>query len=782
MGPTSGALRRYPAAERLDAVENLHGRRVADPYRWLEDSADPRTLAWQAEQDEAAEAALARLPGRAGFRSQIADLMELESSELPVWRGDREFYTVRRAGGGQVLVRVDQLGEVPQVVVDPARSHPEHPMLGGWTPSIEGDRLAYWVSGVDEEALLYVIDVPTGVLLDGPYDRCRHTSVAWERGGRSFYFVRRLPPTEVPAHERQYHRRVWRRDLTEPPGALAEVGGLEPSITSTFRLDTSPDGRWLTVSARDGAQRCNDIRLMDLNDGASKPRDVQVGTGARTVPTWHGGHLFLLTDQDALDGRLAITDLDDPTRQWRDVLPEEPGVCLQHAVAVGGGVLAAHLVAAQSRLTWYPGGNAPPVVVSLPGLGTITGLAQRPDGGPMVWIGFTGYGQPSSVWCWSADAPRSVRLWRGVDAGQIGLTVVERWYRSADGTPVHAFVIASTAVPDTPRPTILSGYGGFGVALTPRYLPPAICWVKAGGVYVVANVRGGGEFGRAWHLAGRRDRKPRTFDDIDAVADGLVADGWTTTERLGLSGSSNGGLLVGAAVTRSPHRLAAAYCAAALLDMVRYERYGLGRLWVDEYGTSSRPEELSWLLSYSPYHHVRPGVAYPAVLLGTFEDDTRVHPMHARKMCAALQYATVGTGEILLRRERAAGHAAPFVDVVAAVWADELAFFAHHLALAGAPASRQPFRVTKGVIMTRDEIRAELVEILAEIVDLDPNAVRDEQVFAEDLDVDSLGMVEVLVAVEEKFGVSIPDERATELRTVGNVVDVVEQAVRLVQG
>jgi prolyl oligopeptidase len=259
--------------------------------------------------------------------------------------------------------------------------------------------------------------------------------------------------------------------------------------------------------------------------------------------------------------------------------------------------------------------------------------------------------------------------------------VVETHATSPDGTPVHLFVLSAAGTPDTPRPTVLYGYGGFNVSLTPAYSAQALAWVAAGGVWAVANLRGGSEHGEEWHRAGMRERKQNVFDDFAAAAEHLVAEGWTTPAQLAVMGGSNGGLLVGALTTQRPDLVAAVVCSAPLLDMVRYELFGLGRTWNDEYGTAADPVELGWLLGYSPYHRVVEGTAYPAVLFTTFESDTRVHPLHARKLAAALQHATTAEAPIVLRRELSVGHGARAVSRTVGLAADQLAFLAAYTGL-----------------------------------------------------------------------------------------------------
>jgi prolyl oligopeptidase len=308
----------------------------------------------------------------------------------------------------------------------------------------------------------------------------------------------------------------------------------------------------------------------------------------------------------------------------------------------------------------------------------VTELTRRRTGSE-VWLSWTDFTTPGYVL--RADAATGETTAHARPAGTPDDTVATRQvtYRSYDGTVVHMFLMTPAGEPDIPRPTILYGYGGFNIAVTPAYSPGIHAWVSRGGAYAVANLRGGSEEGEAWHRAGMRGHKRNVFDDFAAASDWLVGHGFTTRDRLGIYGRSNGGLLVGAALTRHPEKYAAAVCGAPLLDMLRYERFGLGEMWTGEYGSVTDPEEFAWLRAYSPYHNVVDGTDYPAVLFVVFEGDTRVDTLHARKMCARLQAATSGTRPILLRRETGVGHAGKAVSREAGLFADQLAFFAAQL-------------------------------------------------------------------------------------------------------
>ena len=691
---TVGAMR-YPEAPRLDLVEDLHGHHVPDPYRWLEDAADPRTQAWTEAQDDLAGELLAALPLRAEFAARLEELVHAGAVGIPVWRGARAFSTRRDPGQEHAVLRVREPDGSWRVLVDPMAEDPAGTTtLDAWSPSWEGDRLAYQLStGGDEESRLYVLDVATGKVIDGPVDRCRYSPVAWLPGGDELFYVRRLAPDAVPAGEEQFHRRVWRHRVGASPedDVLVHGEGTDPTIY--FGVHVSRNGRWLVVSGSAGTAPRDDVWIADL-DGDGDLREFQVGVDAQTT-AWvaRDGRLWLLSDRDAPRSRLAVADPADPAtwpvEAWRDVVPQQAGAVLTDVALVDGAdgtlqVLAVHAVDATDRLSvWAGDGSGRLTEVTGLGAGSISGVSAPPEGGGAAWVGYTDYATPPSVLRWDADRPTMLQSWEQADvAGDVpALSVVETHATSADGTAVHMFVLSAAGAPDAPRPTVLYGYGGFNVALTPAYTAQALAWVAAGGVWAVANLRGGSEHGEEWHRAGMRERKQNVFDDFAAAGEHLVRDGWTTHGQLAVMGGSNGGLLVGATLTQRPDLAAAVVCSAPLLDMVRYERFGLGRTWNDEYGTADDPTELGWLLGYSPYHAVREGTGYPAVLFTTFESDTRVDPLHARKLAAALQHATAGPAPVVLRREVSVGHGARAVSRTVGLAADQLAFLAAHTGL-----------------------------------------------------------------------------------------------------
>ena len=689
--------RSYPPADRADLVEDLFGHTVADPYRWLEDPASEVTRAWSEAQDELFSDQRAGWPGRDRLRRRLLELLRAGIVSAPVWRGERQFFMRRTADQEHaILLTVDPDG-TERVLIDPMQIDPNGTTtLDAWQPSKEGHLLAYQLSaGGTEESVIRVMEVATGEIVDGPIDRARYSPVAWLPGGKAYYYVRRLPPDQLPEGEEQFHRRVWLHRLGADPADDVMVFGDGLDLTNYYGVSVSRDGRWLVITASAGTAPRNDVWIADLSASTLEVpefRVIQEGIDAQTsVEAGRDGRLYISTDRDASRGALLVTTPDRlDYADWQPLVPEDEVAVLDGYAILDGPELGDDPVLlcswtrhAVSEVTAHElRTGARTGLVRLPGLGSLSGLIERPEGGHEAWFGYTDHVTPSSVYRYDARTGET-SLWASapgtVQPPRIQVSQVP--YRSKDGTEVRMFVMAAEETPSRPRPAILYGYGGFGLPLTPGYSATVLTWLEAGGVYVIAGLRGGGEEGEDWHRAGMGGQKQNVFDDFHAAAERLIADGWTTAEQLGIVGGSNGGLLVGAALTQRPELYAAVTCSAPLLDMVRYERWGLGATWAEEYGTAADPEQLRWLLDYSPYHHVEAGRRYPATLFTVFDSDTRVDPLHARKMCAALQWAA-GPGRgpderpILLRREKDVGHGARALSRSVEVSVDMLAFLA----------------------------------------------------------------------------------------------------------
>jgi len=680
----------YPHAPRLDLVDDLHGTPVADPYRWLEDAADERTVAWLAQQTALMADERAGWTHRDHFVTRVGELLGSGTVSPPYWRGDRYFLT-RREPGQQfsVLYLVDGTGE--RVLIDPMALDPSgRTTLDAWQPSKEGTRLAYQLSvGGNEESLLYVMDVDTGDVLEGPIDRCRYSPVAWVPGGDAYYYVRRIAPELLPESERNFHRRVYLHRLGESTDLDTVVFGAGMTMTNYYGVEVSRDGHWLQVSASEGTEPRNDLWVADLTSAplhAPAFTLVQGDVDAQTsVEFARDGRVFVSTNLDAPRGRFASTTAGAwSADHWVDLIPEDAEAVLESVTLLDGPDLDEDLLLVVrtshgvARMTLHRAADGTFLrEVPLPGAGTIGGPVEHIDGGPVCWLVYTDHTTVPTVYTFDArtgDVALHSLPPGSVEVPKVFSRQVE--YTSKDGTVVRMFVISPTDGPDRPRPTVLYGYGGFGIPLAPGYSAAVLAWVEAGGVWAVANLRGGGEEGEEWHRDGMLGKKQNVFDDFHAAAQWLIDEGWTSAAQLGIYGGSNGGLLVGAAMTQRPDLYNAVVCVAPLLDMLRYTTSELGPTWTVEYGDPEDPEQFAWLHAYSPYHRVTPDTDYPATMFAVFDNDTRTDPMHGRKMCAAVQHATNGARPVLLRTEGDVGHGARSLDKSVQETADTLSFFA----------------------------------------------------------------------------------------------------------
>jgi prolyl oligopeptidase len=656
-------------------VDVVHGVEVADPYRWLEDGDAPETRAWVAAQNARTRALLDALPQRSGLVDRFAELFGAGAAGAPSIRGGRLFSLDRWGDHEQaVLVVRDAYGEAPppaRTLLDPHElSGDSTASLDWYAPSLDGRLVAFGTStGGDERSTLGVLDVATGARLPDSIPFTRAASVAWAPDGRAFAYTRYPDPAAVGDDEAHYHRTVWWHVLGDDPGHDELVWAELPDKTAWPSLELSRDGRWLLIEVSLGWTRV-DVHLIDRTTGARTT--VIEGVDAVSSFTIVGGRLVGHTTLEAPRGRVVTAPLASPTPgQWRTVVPESADVV--EAVAVtSASLLVASTRSAVSRLVHLPlavldagadGAGEPAsaaeaVEIPLPEPGSLAGVAGDRDRDTAV-IAFTSWTRPSALWRWLPGQPLAPwsDLPSPVDPARY-LVEVET-YGSRDGTPVTLFTVRRRGVePDPDTPILLTGYGGFAVTMSPGYSPAAVAMADDGGVFAVAGIRGGAEAGEDWHRAGMRERKQQVFDDFAAAADTLVAAGRTSRDRLAIRGGSNGGLLVAVTETQRPELCRAVVCAVPLTDMVRFPRFLIARLWTPEYGDPDVPGEFAWLWAYSPYHRLAEGTCYPATLVLTGEQDSRVDPAHARKYAAALQWATA-CGEdrpVLVRVEPRAGH------------------------------------------------------------------------------------------------------------------------------
>ena len=641
-------------------VDVVHGVDVPDPFRWLEDGDDEAVKAWTRAQNARTRAVLDSLDGREELHARLTDLLRVTMVSSPQVAGERLFAIERGGDRDQAVLTVRSAlapaGGGGDLLVDPqALLDEETAALDWYSPSPDGALVAFGCStGGDERSVLRVIDVVTGKLLPDEIPNTRAASVAWLPDGTAFAYTRYPDPESAGEEDRNYWRTVWWHQLGDHPGHDEQVFADLPDKTAWPDVDLSKDGRWLLIHVGVGWERV-DVHLVDRTTGerTTAIEGVDVITRFEVVDD----ALLGVTTLDAPRGRLVRAPLDDPRPdRWETVIAESEAV-LEGFVATRDSLLVASTRTAVAHLDRYDHDGVDRRPVELPELGSLAGLDgsdEREEG----WFAFTSFTRPPQLFRWTPDgieahspAPSALDPDR--------FTVEQVRYPSADGTLISMFLVrAAGAVPDPETRTILTGYGGFAVTLAPAYSAAAVAHCEAGGLYAQANLRGGLEEGEAWHRAGQREHKQRVFEDFEAAAEWLIDGGHTSVDTLAIRGGSNGGLLVGACLTRRPDLFRAVQCAVPLLDMVRFHRFLIARLWTSEYGDPDVAEEFAWLWGYSPYHRVVDGTCYPSVLFTTGEQDSRVDPNHARKMAARLQEATAcGDGHpVLIRLESQAGH------------------------------------------------------------------------------------------------------------------------------
>ncbi|MDO8364741.1 MAG: prolyl oligopeptidase family serine peptidase [Actinomycetota bacterium] len=684
-----------PASRRGAEADVYHGVTVPDPYRWLEDGESSEVAEWVASHNSRTSRALAARPTRGRWHERLSALTALPTVLSAQVAGPHLFVLERPAGADQftLVLRSALHRDAPvRTLLDPALLAADGAMAIDWYhPSHDGSHVAYGLSeGGTENSLLHVLHVATGTVLADRIPNTRAASVAWLPDHSGFWYA-------VYPEGDEYHRHIRFHALGTDPAGDPVVFDRLPTAESWPDVSVSRDGRHLLVHVMVKWTQV-DVHLLDTATG--QWATVVEGVDAQSTFLFAGGRLVGVTTRDAPNGRVVAAELANPD-EWTTLVPERPDAVLGGHVRCADELLVVASRVGVDRVERYALATGAATGVIDLGAASVTVLDA--DGG-RAFIGRGSFGAPVGLQRFVAaeqdvgepegaereggarpGAAQRLQQWTDpADSALLpDLTVTQVQYPSLDGTMIPMFVAHRADITPSPdTPLILTGYGGFAITESPVWMPNLAAWCAAGGVYCVAGLRGGLEHGEAWHHAGRRSNKQRVFDDFHAAADWLVAEGFTSRERLALHGGSNGGLLMGAAVTQRPDLAPAVWCAVPLLDMVRFPRFLIARLWTDEYGDPDVPEEFGWLHAYSPYHHVHEGQAYPAVLFTTAEGDTRVDPCHARKMAAALTAASASQGErpILLLQAGRAGHG---VGKPAAMrvneGADVLAFFCWQL-------------------------------------------------------------------------------------------------------
>jgi prolyl oligopeptidase len=651
---------RPPPTRREAITEVIFGETVADPYRWLERGDDPEVVDWSAAQDGYARGRLAELEQVGAARTQLGAISYYEISGAPVRRGARSFTLRRGADDDQAIVywRDGEHGE-DRPLLDPRRwNHGASTALGLWVPDNTGTKVAYKIRPDNtDETSIRVIDVDTGADTGDVIDGARYSVPAWSADGAGFYYTWLPPVGTVPARERPAHAELRYHRLGADP-TQDDLVYPATGDAGTFVIgQVSRDGDWLIVNIQHGWDS-SDVYVKDLRTPGARFTTLTAGVAAVfDVSAWRG-RFYVRTNVDAPRYRVMAVDPARPDRaDWTELVAERDDAVLESARVVGGKLALGYVRAAAAELEIRDLAGRPIGSVGIPPLGTTDGILGEPDG-DTGYILYTSFTEPSILYEVTMSTGALAQLGRAalpVDTSQFVTEQV--WYPSGDGTRISMFVLHKRGLAKTGRiPTIVTGYGGFGMSSTPTFAATRLTWLDQGGVYAIANLRGGGEYGEQWHRAGSGINKQRAIDDLLAAARYLVDDGWTSADHLGAFGGSNGGLVAAAAMTQAPDQFRAVVCLGPLADMVRYQQFGAGTSWALEYGSVDKPDEFAALYAYSPYHHVTAGTRYPALLVWSSANDDRVDPMHSRKLVAAVQAATTSDRPVLLAIEGHAGH------------------------------------------------------------------------------------------------------------------------------
>jgi len=686
-----------PVAEPKPIVDIFHGTKVLDNYRWLEDGTSPATQKWVAEEMAYTRSVLDPLPGRDVIHKRLTELLSIGTVTPPQLAGRHYFYTKREGMQNQPVLYVRDDGSsnkepgADRVLVDANELAADGTIALDWfQPSDNGKYVAYGTSPSGSEmSTLHIIETKTGTALPDTIERTRACSIAWLHDNSGFYYTRYPKKGEVPAGQEMYNRHVFFHELGTDPESDDPVFGEGRDPEDWPNVHLSNDGRWLLIQVEQG-WITSELFLQDLKSDRP-PSRLTTGKAFLYSADVYDGKVYITTNEDAPHGHVFVTDAGDFDRSdWKEIIPQSDAV-LQSAVVYGGKLFTQYEQNATSQLKIFDLEGKKLEEVPLPGIGSAFGTGGKWNHDE-VFFGFQSFTTPPAIYrvdlksepqglkpSLKADSSGTAEsralpnsptpepsLWTSVSAPSIdpsAYDVSQEWFNSKDGTRVPMFIVHKKSLTQNGHnPTLLTAYGGFNVSLTPTFSRTAYLWMEHGGIFAVANLRGGAEFGEDWHRAGMLDKKQNVFDDMIAAAEHLIAAKYTDRNHLAIQGGSNGGLLMGAMITQRPDLFRAVVCQVPLLDMLHYQDFQIAKLWIPEYGSAENAEQFKWLYAYSPYHHVKAGVEYPAILFMTADFDTRVDPMHAKKMAAEMQAEAKNgqsrTRPILLRIESKAGHGA----------------------------------------------------------------------------------------------------------------------------
>ncbi len=672
----------YPVTQKQDLVEEQFGVKVADPYRWLEADVreDAKVREWVTAQNQVTDAYLAGLPGREAFAARMKQLYDYERFGLPVKKGGRYFHTRNDGLQNQSPLYVrDRLDGEARLLIDPNTWAADGATaLSGWVPSEDGSKLAFMVQdGGTDWMIIKVLDVATATETTDKIEWVKFSGLSWAKDGSGFYYSRFAAPDAAQKFQAtNENQKVYFHRLGTAQSEDRLVYETPSNPKYGHGATVSDDGKWLVITTSQGTDDRYEVTLIDLAKPGAAPRKLIAGLENNWSYVGNEGtKFFFATNKDAPRLKLVTLDVAQANPQAVEIIPEDKAV-LDGVSIVGGTLVASYMVDAQTEVRRYALDGKPLGKVTLPGIGTAGGFGGTSDD-PETFFSFTSFTTPSTIFRYDVKSGQATP-WATpqVPFDPAAFEVTQDFYQSKDGTRVPIFVVRKKGMTG-PAPTILYGYGGFNVSLTPSYSPTRLAWLEQGGAYALANIRGGGEYGKAWHDGGRLANKQNVFDDFIAAGEYLVAKGVTSKDKLAIQGGSNGGLLVGAVVNQRPDLFAAALPAVGVMDMLRFDRWTAGRYWVDDYGYPSKEADFKTLYAYSPYHNIASGKDYPAIMVTTADTDDRVVPGHSFKYAAALQAADIGSKPHLIRIETRAGHGSGKpTDKIIEEYADMWAFVA----------------------------------------------------------------------------------------------------------
>jgi prolyl oligopeptidase len=676
---TAPAALAYPNTERQPVVEEQFGVKVADPYRWLENDVrqDPKVREWVTAQNAVTNGYLETLPARDAFKQRLTELYDYERFTAPKKKGGRYFYTRNDGLQNQSVLYVREAVAAPgRVLIDPNLwAKDGATALAEWVPSNDGRYLVYGVQdGGTDWRTVRVLDVATGKDTGDSVEWVKFSNLDWAKDGSGFYYSRFAEPKGGDKYQSlNENQQVYFHKLGTPQSGDWKVYATPDRPKLNHSAEVSDDGKWLIVTSSEGTDERYEITLIDLARPSAAPRTLIKGLQHDWRYIGNQGSRFIWATNKGAP-RLQIVSLDISQADPQPVtLVAESEATLDDASIVGDTLIASYLVDAKTEVRRFGLDGKPLGTVALPGIGTASGFDGK-AGDPETYFAFTSYATPTTIYRYDAKTGEAT-VWEQpkVAFDPSMFKVEQRFYASKDGTRIPMFIVKRKDVTG-PAPTLLYGYGGFNIALTPAFSPANLAWVDKGGVLAVANLRGGGEYGKAWHDGGRLANKQNVFDDFIAAGEYLIREGITGKDQLAIYGRSNGGLLVGAVVNQRPDLFAAALPAVGVMDMTRFDKFTAGRYWVDDYGYPSKEADFKALWAYSPYHNVQSGKDYPAIMVTTADTDDRVVPGHSFKYAAALQNARIGDEPHLIRIETRAGHGsgkptAKIIEETADMWA-----------------------------------------------------------------------------------------------------------------